>query len=212
MNETNTTTQSAPQAKAPQRPMGGGNGPYRGGGRPPFGGGRGGPGGPGGRGGPGGPRRDGRGGPRRNEGERSEFIQKNIEVRRVSRTVAGGRRFAFSCTMVIGDKKGRVGVGIGKAMDTQAAVQKAVRAAQKNLITLNLTPSKSLPKNLEGKHAASYVEMRPAKGRGLVAGSSVRAVLELAGVTDVTAKLLSGSKNKINNARAAIEALKAIAK
>ena len=125
--------------------------------------------------------------------------------------MAGSRRFNFSAAIVIGDKKGRVGVGVGKAMDTQLAIEKATRAAKKAMITLNLTKNRSISRNVEGKYCASSVEIRPAPGRGLVAGSSVRTVLELAGVSDVTAKLHSRSKNSINNARVAIEALKTIA-
>jgi small subunit ribosomal protein S5 len=134
-----------------------------------------------------------------------------ISIRRVARVVAGGRRFSFSVTMVLGDKAGRVGVGVGKAGDTQLAIEKASRAAKKHMITLKLTETKSLPFNVEAKYCASVVEIRPSKGRGLVAGSAVRTVLELAGVNDVTAKLLSRSKNPINNARAAIKALERIA-
>lgn len=159
------------------------------------------------RGGP----RGGRGGPRGGrDSARSEFAQKMIGIRRVARVMAGGRRFNFSAAIVIGDKKGRVGVGVGKAADTQLAIEKATRAAKRAMITVNLTKSRSISRNIDAKYCASVVEVRPSPGRGLVAGSSVRSVLELAGVTDVTAKLLSRSKNPINNARAAIEALKAV--
>jgi small subunit ribosomal protein S5 len=168
-----------------------------------------------GRGGPGrgGPGRGGpRGGGRRDDRERSEFAQKMIGIRRVARVMAGGRRFNFSAAIVLGDKKGKVGVGIGKAADTQLAIEKATRAAKKNMIFLNLTKNRSIRHNVEAKFCASVVEIRPSPGRGLVAGSSVRTVLELAGVTDVTAKLMSRSKNQINNARVAIEALRRVAK
>ncbi len=172
---------------------------------------RGGPRGRGGdrRGGPGGQRgRGGDRGPRRGGDERrSEFAQKIIGIRRVARVMAGGRRFNFSVCMVIGDKKGRVGVGLGKANDTALAIDKATRAAKKNMLTLNLTKSKSITHDVEAKYCASEVGIRPAPGRGLVAGSSVRTVLDLGGVTDVTAKILSRSHNPINNARAAIKAL-----
>lgn len=134
-----------------------------------------------------------------------------IGIRRVARVMAGGRRFNFSVAIVLGDKKGRVGIGIGKAADTQLAIEKATRAAKRRMITVNLTKNRSLPRNIGAKYCASVVEIRPSAGRGLVAGSSVRTVLELAGVTDVTAKLLSRSKNPINNARAAIEALRDVA-
>lgn len=178
----------------PRKPFGG-----RGGDR------RGGPGG--GRGGPRGPRRD-RGGDER----RSEFNQKMLGIRRVARVMAGGRRFNFSVCMVLGDKKGRVGVGLGKAADTAMAIDKASRHAKKNMITVQLTKSSSIKHNITAKYAASIIEIRPSPGRGLVAGSSVRTVLELAGITDVTAKIHSRSKNPINNARAAITALQSIAK
>ena len=122
--------------------------------------------------------------------------------------MGGGRRFSFSVAMVIGDKKGRVGVGIGKAGDTQLAIEKAVRDAKKHMITVTMNEHSHIAHDVEKKLASSRVMIIPAPGRGLVAGSSVRTVLELAGVKDVTAKLLSRSKNKLNNARAAIEALK----
>lgn len=151
-----------------------------------------------------------RGGQRGGE-RRSEFAQKLIGIRRVARVMAGGRRFNFSVCIVLGDKKGRVGVGLGKAADTALAIEKATRVAKKNMLTLNLTKNRSIPHNIEAKYTASVIEIRPSPGRGLVAGSSVRTVLDLGGVTDVTAKILSRSHNPINNARAAMEALKQVA-
>ncbi len=155
-----------------------------------------------------------RGGPRGGKGDarRSEFGQKIIGMRRVARVMAGGRRFNFSVAIVLGDKKGRVGFGLGKGLDTALAIDKATNDAKKHMITLNLTKSNSLPHDVSAKYAASVVAIRPSPGKGLVAGSAVRVVLELAGVTDVTAKLHSRSKNPINNARVAIKALKQIAK
>lgn len=126
--------------------------------------------------------------------------------------MAGGRRFNFSVAMVIGDKKGRVGFGLGKAADTALAIEKATNDAKKHMITLNLSKTNSLPHDVSAKYAASVVAIRPSPGKGLVAGSAVRVVLELGGVTDVTAKLHSRSKNPINNARVAIKALSQIAK
>src|SRR3989338_7343498 len=160
----------------------------------------------------GGPRGGRPGGRRGGDDRRSEFAQKLIGIRRVARVMAGGRRFNFSAALVLGDKKGRVGVGLGKAADTALAIEKATRSAKRNMLTLNLTKGRSIPHNIESKYCASVVQIRPSPGRGLVAGSSVRTVLELCGVTDVTAKLLSRSKNSINNARAAVEALRAISK
>lgn len=150
-------------------------------------------------------RRPRRGG--RQERVRPEFDQKIISIRRVTRVMAGGRRFSFSVSMVIGDKKGRVGVGVGKAGDTQLAIEKAVRDARKHMITVPLDAHGRIPHDVQTKYASSEVLIMPAPGRGLVAGSSVRTVLELAGIKDVTAKIFSRSKNKLNNARAAIQAL-----
>lgn len=133
-----------------------------------------------------------------------------INIRRVARTVAGGRRFSFSVAIIIGNKKGRVGVGLGKAGDTTLAIDKATRDAKKHMITLNLTKDSSIPHEVSAKFNASRVTLMPARGRGLVAGSSVRPVLELAGVSNIVAKVHSGSKNGLNNARAAIAALKTL--
>jgi small subunit ribosomal protein S5 len=121
--------------------------------------------------------------------------------------VAGGRRFSFSVSLVAGDKKGRVGVGIGKAGDTALAIDKALRNAKKNMVRLPLTKTSSIPHEVEAKFSSGIVRITPAKGRGMVAGSSVRSVLELAGVKDVVAKLNSGSKNHLNQAKATIKAL-----
>ncbi len=153
------------------------------------------------------PRRPRRGG-RREERPRQEFEQKIISIRRVTRVMAGGRRFSFSVAMVLGDKKGKVGVGIGKAGDTQLAIEKAMRDAKKHMITIPMNKDSHIPHDVHTKYASSEVMIMPAPGRGLVAGSSVRTVLELGGVKDVTAKIFSRSKNKLNNARAAVEALK----
>ncbi len=162
------------------------------------------------RGGAGGNRRPRRGG--RQERPRQEFDQKIVSIRRVTRVMAGGRRFSFSVSMVIGDKKGKVGVGVGKAGDTQLAIEKAVRNAKKEMIVVPMTKEGLIPHDVHIKYASSEVMVMPAPGRGLVAGSSVRTVLELAGVKDVSAKLFSRSKNKLNNARAAVEALKQLKK
>lgn len=160
------------------------------------------------RGGP----RDGKRGDNRRGGRgdrpRPEFEQKMISIRRVTRVMAGGRRFAFSVAIVIGDKKGRVGVGIGKAGDTQLAVEKALRDAKKQMITVPVNKYGSIAHDVQAKVASAVVMIKPAPGRGIVAGASVRTVLELAGIKDVGAKILSRSKNTLNNARAAIAALK----
>ncbi len=139
-----------------------------------------------------------------------EFDQKILNIRRVTRVVAGGRRFSFSVAIVAGDKKGSVGLGLGKAGDTALAINKALRNAKKNMIKLNLTKTMSIPYELPAKFSSSYVMLRPNKGRGLVAGSVVRDIVKLAGVKDITGKILSNSKNKLNNAKAVMLALSAI--
>lgn len=167
--------------------------------------------------------RRGQGGDRRNqrrprrgnarpERVRPEYDQKIISIRRVTRVMAGGRRFSFSVAMVIGDRRGKVGVGIGKAGDTQMAIDKAVRDAKKHMIVVPMNKEGHIPHDVHTKYSSSEVMIMPAPGRGLVAGSSVRTVLEHAGVKDVTAKIFSRSKNKLNNARAAVEALKLLNK
>ena len=159
-------------------------------------------GGPGGR--SGGPRRE------RAPRERAEFDQATLDVRRVARVMAGGRRFSFSVTVVIGDRKGRVGVGLGKGADTALAIDKAVRAAKKNLITVPLTADKSIAHDVKARYGSSDIEIIPSPGRGLVAGSAMRIVLEYAGVTNVVTKILSRTKNKLTIARATVLALKSL--
>ncbi len=139
--------------------------------------------------------------------EKSEFDQKIINIRRVARVVAGGRRFSFSVAMVAGDKNGRVGVGIGKAGDTSLAIVKAFNKAKQDMVKISLTKTKSIPHEVTAKFKAAQVALRPAKGRGLVAGSALRVVLTLVGAHDVNAKVLSRSKDKLNIARATVLAL-----
>ncbi len=150
------------------------------------------------------PRGGGRG---RAPRERGEFDQVTINARRVARVMAGGRRFNFSIVVVIGDRKGRVGVGIGKGADTALAVDKATRDAKKHLITIVRTKSGSIPHEVTTKYASSIVAIIPSAGRGLVAGSAMRTVLELGGVTDVVTKIHTRSKNKLTIARATVAAL-----
>ena len=151
---------------------------------------------------------DKRGGGRpRPERVKPEYDQKSIEVRRVARVVAGGRRFSFSVAMIIGDRKGKVGVGTGKAGDISNAMEKAAKDAKKHMITVKLTKNSSIPHEVKAKASSATVEIMPAPSRGLIAGSAVRNALELAGITDVNAKIVSGSKNKLNMARATVKAL-----
>ncbi len=144
---------------------------------------------------------------RRPERAKPEFDQKILSMRRVTRVVAGGRRFSFSVALVAGNKKGMVGIGTGKAGDTALAIDKAFRDAKKRMKTLTLTKHLSVPHDAEAKYASSVVKIMPAPGRGMVAGGAVRSVLEYAGVKDVAGKILSRSKNALNNARATTKAL-----
>lgn len=153
------------------------------------------------------PRGNDRGGRPRPERQKPEYDQKSIDVRRVARVVAGGRRFSFSVAMIIGDRKGKVGVGTGKAGDISMAMDKAAKDAKKHMITVKLTKTNSIPHQVSAKASSATIEIMPAPSRGLVAGSAVRNALELAGITDVTAKIRSGSKNRLNMARATIKAL-----
>jgi len=178
--------------------------PAQGGDRGGFGGGRGGRGGGGGRGGRGGPRKGDNRAPR----TKPEFDSVMLNIRRVARVVSGGRRFAFSVAMVAGNRKGQVGVGLGKGADTALAIDKATRHAKKNMIKINTTKDMSIPHESFSKYSSARVTIRPVKDRGLVAGSAARTVLELAGLKNVAAKIVSPSKNKLNIARATIEALK----
>ena len=128
-------------------------------------------------------------------------------MRRVTRVVAGGRRFSFSIAIVVGDKKGRVGVGVGKAGDTPIAVDKAMRAAKKSMVKLALNNKSSVSHPVEAKYSSARVSIMPAPGKGIIAGSAVRVVFELAGIKEVSSKILSRSKNKLNIAKATIKAL-----
>jgi small subunit ribosomal protein S5 len=145
--------------------------------------------------------------PRREPRAKPEFDQKIIDIRRVTRVASGGRRFSFSVALVAGNRKGKVGVGTGKAGDTSLAIEKALKNAKKNMIDVAVTKTMSIPYDVSAKYCSSRVEISPAKGKGVAAGSSVRDVVELAGIKDVVAKLRSGTKNKLNNARVAIKAL-----
>lgn len=137
----------------------------------------------------------------------SDFDQKTILARRVTRVVAGGRRFSLSVLVALGNKKGQVGLGVGKAIDTALAINKAARNAKKNMIKLDLTKNLSIPHDVKVKYSTSKIYLFPNKSKGIVAGSAIRDILVLAGIRDVTAKIFSGSKNKMNIARATMKAL-----
>ena len=135
------------------------------------------------------------------------MIKKIIEIRRVARVVAGGRRFSFSVAVAIGNRKGKVGVGIGKAGDTQLAIEKAARDARRHLFEVPMNKHQHIPHDVQVKLGASQVMIMPAPGRGLVAGSSVRTMLELAGVKGCDREdSFSKQESSLNNARATIAA------
>lgn len=141
--------------------------------------------------------------------ERSEFDQKTLDIRRVARVVKGGRRFSFRTTIVLGNRKGKVAVGIGKGGDVALSIDKAVHNARRNMIFVPITGNGSIAHDVSAKYGSAVVLLRPAaEGRGLIAGGPVRTVANLAGIQNMTSKILSRSSNKLNNARATIEALK----
>ncbi len=141
------------------------------------------------------------------ERPKPEFDQKMIGIRRVTRVVSGGRRMSFAVALAIGDKKGSIGLGTGKGTDTALAIGKALKQAKKNMFKIKTTKDMSIPHDVSIKYASSVLNLMPNKGKGLVAGSTVRDMLVLAGIKNVTAKIHTRSKNKLNNARAAYNAL-----
>lgn len=143
--------------------------------------------------------------------DKEEFKERVLDMRRVTRVVKGGKRFRFRATVVIGDYKGRVGVGIGKGADVQQSIAKAKADAKKNILSLDLKDNRTLHHEVIAKYSAARVLIRPAQeGHGIKAGGSVRVVLSLAGVKDATGKVLSRTPNKLTNALATMEALRQV--
>lgn len=141
--------------------------------------------------------------------EKPEFEQKLIDVARVVRIVAGGRRFRFRATVVIGNRKGKVGIGIGKAGDVSSAVTKAVASAKKELITVPIVNG-TIPHEVKVKFGGAQVFLKPAPvGAGIIAGGAVRAVVEFAGIKNIFSKI-HGSSNKPNNVQATLKALQSL--
>jgi small subunit ribosomal protein S5 len=156
-------------------------------------------------------------GPRRPQSQRpvvkEEFKEKVLDMRRVTRVVAGGKRFRFRCTLVLGDERGRVGIGVAKGIDVQQAIAKAKADAKKNIIMVDLKDGRTIAHEVTAKYSAAKVLLKPASaGHGLRAGGSVRFVLSFVGIKDGTAKVLGRTPNKLTNALATIEALKKIKK
>lgn len=145
----------------------------------------------------------------RREKPKKEFEELLLEVRRVTRVTTGGRRLSFRATILVGNKKGKIGLGISKGNDVASAVQKASHEAYKNLFEVPLTKNDTVPYPIALKYKACLVKLLPAsEGTGLKAGSSIRSVLELAGYANILSKMV-GSNNKLNNALATIRALSA---
>lgn len=148
------------------------------------------------------------GGPRSGFGVKDEYSTKLLDLARVTRVTGGGKRLRFRAVVIAGDKKSKIGIGIDKGRDVSQAVEKATNKAKKNMINVVIVEG-TIPHQVEAKFGPARILLKPQKkGRGLVAGGSVRAICDLAGIKNVSAKLLSGSKNKLNNARVTIEALK----
>ncbi|WP_320666874.1 30S ribosomal protein S5 [Prochlorococcus sp. MIT 1307] len=151
--------------------------------------------------------RRGRRGDRRGQDRDSEWQERVVQIRRVSKTVKGGKKMSFRAIVVVGNERGQVGVGVGKAGDVIGAVRKGVADGKKHIVKVPLTRNSSIPTLSNGRDGAASVLIRPAApGTGVIAGGSIRTVLELAGIKNVLAKRL-GSKTPLNNARAAMVAL-----
>ncbi len=145
---------------------------------------------------------------RHREKEKSEYDQKILDVARVTRVVAGGRRFRFRLVVAIGNRTGKIGIGIAKGQDVTTTVEKAVNKAKKNITMISLKDA-TIPHEVSAKFGSAKVILKPAKkGRGLVAGGVVRVICDLAGIENISSKIVSRSTNKLNNAIATVEALK----
>jgi len=150
-------------------------------------------------------------GDKRFGGGKDEMEQRILDIARVTRVMKGGKRMSFRACVVLGDKKGNIGTGLGKGADVTMAVNKAVNQAKKHMIMVNMI-NDTIPHEVRMTIGAASIMFKPAqKGRGVIAGGVVRVILELAGVKNVTSKIL-GTNNKINNANCTIEALKSLRK
>jgi len=139
----------------------------------------------------------------RREGQEEGYYEKVVRINRISKTVAGGRRMRFNALVVVGDRKGRVGIGLAKAKEVSLAIDKARRLAQREMVTVNMEKN-TIPNEVYVKFKAAKVLFRPARrGRGIVAGQTLRAIAEAAGIKDLVTKII-GSTNPVNVAKAAL--------
>lgn len=137
----------------------------------------------------------------------SDLEQKVLQISRVSRTVSGGRRMRFRALVILGDKKGKIGMGIGKGTEVALAVQKATHKARKNMLSIIITDTGTIPHEINSSYGSARIIMRPAsEGTSIIAGNTIRSIAEVAGIRNLVAKII-GSSNKINNAYATIIAL-----
>ena len=139
-----------------------------------------------------------------------EFGEKVVRISRVTKKTKGGNNISFTALVVVGDRKGRVGIALGKAKDVMNAIKKGVRRGKKTLLQVPLVDNRTIPYDLSTKYGAAKIILKPAPaGTGVIAGGSVRSVLELAGIKDVVSKIL-GTNNQMSNVMATFEALKAM--
>ncbi len=137
-----------------------------------------------------------------------EFESEVLEINRVERMASGGRRLRFRALVIAGDKKGRVGAGLAKGTDVQQAIEKATKRAQREMIKIPITKEGTISHEVKAKYGAATVLLKPqSEGRGLVAGGTLRTICNMAGIENISGKLLGNTRNKLNNSRATLKAL-----
>lgn len=142
-----------------------------------------------------------------------EFESKLLDLTRVTRVTAGGKQLRFRAIIVVGDRKGKIGLGVSKGLDVSQAIEKATRTAKKNLMDVPVNKEGTIDHEVEAKFGPSIILLKPQKsGRGLVAGGTVRTLCQLAGIQNISSKILSRTSNKLNNAKATIKAFELLAK
>ncbi len=141
-----------------------------------------------------------------------EFESKLLDLTRVTRVTAGGKQLRFRAIMVVGDRKGKIGLGVSKGLDVSQAIEKATRMAKKNLFEVPINENGTIDHEIQAKFGPSVVLLKPQReGKGLVAGGTVRTLCQLAGIQNISSKILSRTSNKLNNAKATIKAFQLLA-